>query len=112
MNKLVDVSKPFCGMTNDIVAMISAIFRFLKYVVCTLKFYSTLNFRVTYWKSLLVFNVSLSVLKGYFLLIKSSVTNRWLFGFCVSDVICFELNSNTRCRRRPQSHKSQVLHPG
>lgn len=76
MNKLVDVSKPFCDVTNDIVAMISAIFRFLKYVVCIVRFYSTLHFRITYWESPLVFNISIAVLKGYFLLIKSFVTNR------------------------------------
>lgn len=67
MNKLVDVSKPFCDMTNDIVAMISAVFRFLKYVVRIVRFYSTLHFRITSWESPLIFNISISVLKGYLL---------------------------------------------
>lgn len=67
MNKLVDVSKPFCDMTNDIVAMISAVFRFLKYVVRIVRFYSTLHFRITSWESPLIYNISISVLKGYLL---------------------------------------------
>lgn len=76
MNKLVDVSKPFCDMTNDIVAMISAILNFLKYVVRIVRFHCTLHFRITYWESPLVFNISISIMKGYFLLIKYFVTNR------------------------------------